>query len=60
MSFIVLLIVLLVLGSDGLGGDVLGVLDALPWVDGVLVIVPFTVPLIVLQVLGIEGLIHHV
>ena len=60
MSLIVPFIVLLVLGGDGLGGDALGVVDALPWVAAVLVIVPFTVPLLVLQVLGIKGLIHHV
>ena len=55
MSLLVPLLVLL-----ALGGDVLGVPDALPWVVGVLVIVPFTVLLIVLQVLRMKGLIHHV
>jgi hypothetical protein len=48
-----------VLGGDGLGIDVLGVLDVLSWAGGVLVIVPFTVFLIVLPVLGMKGLIHH-
>ena len=58
-----------VLASDGLGGDVLGVLDVLSWVGGVLFIVPFialprslavSVLVLVLQVLGIEGIIRHV
>ena len=49
-----------VLGSDGLGGDALGVQDVLPWVVGILVVVPLIVPLIVLRLLGVEGLIHHV
>ena len=53
-------VVLVFLGGDGLGVDVLGPLAVLPWVAAVLVIVPFPVPRLVLQVLEIEGLIHHV